>query len=177
MNCSTTMFGKRLRFCSLLYSYRKQSSNITTTKNTILKVFYQKLHTFTNVCCMLVFVYKAFAQSFQKCAEVVSITLKHQSLKKNVWIKQLFVTLLATTYPGSSPAGDQWFPAPYLKPVPPHFMFDSQVAAYMQYCIEKGAPLWFLAPLLRHPGDGPAHTVVVSVFQWMCKWNQQFNDR
>jgi len=46
---------------------------------------------------------------------------------------------------------------PHLISAPPHFMFGSPIAAYIQYCILK---MWtplvvFGPPLLQNPGDGP----------------------
>jgi len=73
---------------------------------------------------------------------------------------------LMSVYTGSSPAGGQWCPAPHLKSVSPISRMGPPVAAYIQYCIWKmwspllvfGPSIWFLAPLLLNPGDGPVST-------------------
>ena len=52
-------------------------------------------------------------------------------------------------------SGGWWCPAPDLKYVPPCHICPP-ATAYTQYCIkEVRTPLWFLAPLLRNPGNGP----------------------
>ena len=58
------------------------------------------------------------------------------------------------TDPSTAAAGDQWCPAPHLKSVSPisclapRFLYTSNIA------FRNVAPLWFLVPLLRNPGDG-----------------------
>jgi len=60
---------------------------------------------------------------------------------------------------GPSPAGGPVVPGPLFEIGAPHITFGPPVATYIQYCILKMWPLfWILAPrppLLLNPGDGP----------------------
>ena len=44
----------------------------------------------------------------------------------------------------------------HLKSVSAHFMFGPRLLHTSNIISKKCAPLWFLVPLLRNPGDGPA---------------------
>ena len=83
-------------------------------------------------------------------AEPPGIYLYPEAINEKLKNVDIFVT-------GSSLAGGRGARPPYLKYVPPHFMVGPPgCCIHPILYLENVAPPYFLAPLLRNPGDNPA---------------------